>query len=88
MKAILVILALVAVALSVRIDDTMKIRKPIITKDLVEAVNAHGKWKADLNKGSIVDGITLEQAKALMGAKKGSFLPYFILHNILICGIR
>jgi cathepsin B len=28
-------------------------------------------WKADMNKGSMVDGITFEQAQALMGAKKG-----------------
>lgn len=75
MKAVLVLLALVAVALAVRVDYKVKVHKntlPVITKGLVESINAQGKWKADLNKGSVVDGINFEQAKALMGALKGS----------------
>jgi len=74
MKAFLVVLALVAVALAVRVDPRIRVHKnsePVITKGLIDSVNAQGKWKAAQNKGSVVDGINHDQAKALMGALKG-----------------
>jgi len=48
------------------------IRTPILNQKLVNKVNSLATtWTAGLNKGSLVDGATLQQVKALMGAKKG-----------------
>jgi C1A family cysteine protease len=75
MKAILLVLAVVAIAFAEnRLDYKVKVHKntlPVITQGFVDSINAQGMWKADMNKGSMVDGITFEQAQALMGAKKG-----------------
>lgn len=44
----------------------------VINEDLVNKINsARLTWKADLNKNSVVDGMTFEQAKALCGALPG-----------------
>jgi len=63
MKAVLLVVLCVAVVLAAS--------KPLITQELVDAVNRAGKFQADFNKGSVVDGMTREQAKSLCGVKKG-----------------
>jgi len=46
--------------------------KPVITKELVDSINSGNYgWKADLNVGSAVAGITKDEARSLCGAKKG-----------------
>jgi cathepsin B len=47
--------------------------QPVITKELVEKINAveGNTWKADLNLGSAVDGLSKEEARTLCGALKG-----------------
>jgi len=66
MKAVLLVVLCVAVVLAAS--------KPLITQELVDAVNRAGKFQADFNKGSVVDGMTREQAKSLCGVKKGPLL--------------
>jgi len=70
MKAILFVALLCAVAFAVRVHPHLD-TKPVVTQDLVDKVNAAGLWTADLNKGSVVDGMTMDQARSLCGAKKG-----------------
>jgi len=69
MKVIIVLALICAVAFGLRVRHPD--HKPIITQDLINQVNAAGHFQADFNKGSVVDGITLEQARGLCGAKKG-----------------
>jgi cathepsin B len=70
MKAIILVALLCAVAFAVRIHPHRN-AQPVVTQELVDKVNAAGLWTADLNKGSVVDGMTMDQARALCGAKKG-----------------
>jgi len=72
MKALLILAALAVTVLAIRVDVQMEPRVPVINKDLVSQLNNAGlTWQAGLNEGSTVDGLTLNEAKRLCGAKKG-----------------
>jgi len=46
--------------------------KPAIDQELVDAINAGNYgWKADMNEGSGVSGLTVEEASALCGVRQG-----------------
>jgi len=47
-------------------------KQHLVTQDFVDAINAQNYgWKADLNEGSTIAGLTLEEARAMMGFKIG-----------------
>jgi len=75
---IAVLVALTALALAVRVNPKHELKMlprtpPVITKELVDTLNnMEGMtWKADLNLGSVVDGISREQARGLCGVLPG-----------------
>jgi len=52
--------------------NTARPATPVITKQFVDQINNAGyTWKADLNLGSAVDGMTKEEARTLCGSLKG-----------------
>jgi cathepsin B len=56
------------------VDYKVKVHKntePLITQGLIDTINAQAIWKAGHQNGSTVDGMSLEQVKALCGLKKG-----------------
>jgi cathepsin B len=91
MKAVLCLLVLVSVAFATRVNYNVKVHQnslPAITQELVDSINAQGKWKAGLNKGTVVDGITFEQAKRLMGARTdGLKLPQQVHPSNIIASL-
>jgi len=70
-----VIVALVAVALALRVHHDVKIlptSTPVITREFVDQINNAGyTWQAGLNLGSAVDGLSTEEAKVLCGVRPG-----------------
>jgi len=81
MKSLFVFAVLcLAVAFAMRVHPKPKLTmpiKPVVTQDLIDTVNkANAGWTAGENRGTVVDGATFEQAKALCGARKdGKKLP-------------
>jgi len=61
--------ALASAVKSVKNNDTTEL---VLNKNLVRLVNkAATTWQASLDQGPFFEGMTLEQAKTLMGAKRG-----------------
>ena len=57
-----------ASASSVIVDDSAQ---PLLSEDIVSSVNSnpHSTWKASMEGTSRFDGLTLEQARSIFGAK-------------------